>query len=217
MLNYIIKISVALTGLCILAFGVAISVKADLGVSPISCIPYIYSLKLSLTIGQLTIIMNGVFVAAQMLILGRKYSFLHLGQLLAVFFFGICIDGSMLLVSDLTAQAYYLKLLLCLGSCVLIAFGIFLLVTANITYLPADGLAAVIAENFKIEFGRIKVTFDSSMVIIGLISSFAFFMKIIGIREGTIVAALLVGSLVKFYTSRLKFINKLPGLERTNE
>lgn len=205
------RILVAIAGLGIMAFGVAFSIKANLGVSPISCIPYIYSLKLGLTIGELTILMNALFVLAQFLILRKRYTWLHFSQLLAVTVFGFCIDLALYVIGGLNISAYVWQMLLCLLSCLLIAFGVFLLVKANLTYLPGDGFAVVVSDTFKKGFGRIKVSVDSSMVVIGLISSLLFFHRLEGIREGTVIAALLVGSLVKFYSSKIFWLDAWLG------
>lgn len=65
-----------LSGLSIIAFGVAFSVKASLGTSPISSVPYVVSLFTPLTVGTATIIMHCVFLVMQILIL-RKNSAVH--------------------------------------------------------------------------------------------------------------------------------------------
>lgn len=62
-----------LLGLSIMAFGVAFSIKASLGTSPISSVPYVVSLFASLTVGTATIIMHCVFIVMQILILRRDY------------------------------------------------------------------------------------------------------------------------------------------------
>ena len=51
-----------LLGLSIMAFGVAFSIKASLGTSPISSVPYVVSLFAPLTVGTATIIMHCVFI-----------------------------------------------------------------------------------------------------------------------------------------------------------
>jgi len=196
-----------MVGLGVMAFGVAFSVKANLGVSPISCIPFVFSLKLDFSLGELTIMMNTLFVLAQFLILRKRYSLLHLSQLAAVTVFGFCIDLALYVIGDLTVAAYVWQVLVCLLSCALIALGVFLLVKANLTYLPGDGLAVVVSDTFKKDFGKLKVSLDSSMVIIGLVSSFVFLHRPEGIREGTVIAALLVGSLVKFFNSKIYWLD----------
>ncbi|WP_273277744.1 cytidylate kinase family protein [Maribacter polysiphoniae] len=195
--NLPLKIITFCLGLFVMALGVALSVKADLGVSPISCIPYVYSFKLPFTLGTLTIFFNIFLILIQIAILRRNYRLLQLVQLPVVFAFGIFIDISLNLVSDLNVSNYYWKALWCLMGCVVLAFGVFLEVKAKLTYLPGEGLAMAIADTFKKEFGKAKIGIDSSMVIVGLISSFVLLHELQGIREGTIVAAILVGFIAK--------------------
>lgn len=202
---------VNIIGIGVLAFGVAFSIKADLGVSPVSCIPYIYSLKFDLTVGELTILINMLFVLAQFFILRKKFTWLHFAQLASVSVFGYCIDMALYVIDGVNVSTYVLQMLLCLASCVFIAFGIFFLVKANLTYLPGDGLAVAVTDTFKKGFGKVKVLLDISMVIVGLASSLLFFHKLEGIREGTVIAALLVGSLVKFYNSKIFWIDSWLG------
>lgn len=208
------RVPVFLIGIFIMALGVAFSVKADLGVSPISCIPYVYSLKLDYTLGELTIFMNAFLVLGQILLLRRNYQLIQLVQLLTVTVFGFCIDFSVYLISGFNASNYVLQACWCLAGCVFLAFGVFLLVKANLSYLPGDGLAVVVADVFKKDFGKVKVSFDSSMVIIGLVSTFLFLGELRGIREGTVVAALLVGSMVKFFNSKLPIFDTWLGHEK---
>ena len=190
-----------------MAFGVALSVKADLGVSPISCIPYVYSINMPYTLGQLTIVFNIFLMLLQMVVLRKNYRLLQLIQLPVVFAFGLFIDLAMNMLTFLSAPNYVLKAFWCLLSCVVIAFGVFLEVKAKITYLPGEGLAMAIADTFKKEFGKAKISVDSCMVILGIISSFVFLHQLLGIREGTVVAAVLVGFIAKFYSRKLQFID----------
>ena len=60
-------------GLTIMAFGVAFSIKAALGTSPISSVPYVTSTISGLSVGTTTIIMNFMFVLIQIAILRKKY------------------------------------------------------------------------------------------------------------------------------------------------
>ena len=79
-------------GLTIMAFGVAFSIKADLGISPISTVPYVTSLISGLSVGTTTIIMNFLFVLIQIAILRRQYDWFQLVQFPAAIVFGTMID-----------------------------------------------------------------------------------------------------------------------------
>jgi len=219
--NFMKRVFVFVIGLFIMAFGVTFSVKADIGVSPISCVPYIYSLKFPLSIGEFTIILNVLFMIIQIMILRKKYNILQLVQLPAIIVFGYCIDMTMALLENLQATNYIEQLSLCLLACVVLAFGIFLVIKTRLTYLPLEGLVLVISQTFKKEFGKIKISMDSLMVVIGVISSFVFLHELIGIREGSIIAALSIGALIKFFSIKMSFIEKWladePIKEASNE
>ena len=202
------KISVFITGLFIMSAGVALSVKANLGVSPISCVPYIFSVKTPLTMGVLTIIQNILLISIQIVLLRRKYRFFQLIQFPAVLVFGFFIDLLLYLLSPLDTSFYPWQVLLCLLSCAVLAFGIFLIVKAGITYMPGEGLAMAVIEVFHTDFGKTKIGIDSSMLILGLLSSFFLLQRIEGIREGTVASALLVGFLIRVYS------RKLPAFDR---
>jgi uncharacterized membrane protein YczE/cytidylate kinase len=209
--NFLKRLVTFVTGLFIMAFGVALSVKADLGVSPISCIPYIYSVEYPLTMGETTIIFNVLLILMQIILLRKKYRLIQLVQLPVVLVFGFFTDLTLYLVSGITVSNYVWQIALCLLSCIVLGFGVFLEVKAKLTYLAGEGLALAISETFNVEFGKAKIGVDSSMVLGGVISSFALLHHLQGVREGTIVAALLVGYMAKLYGRRLSFVDFLLG------
>ncbi len=208
--NNILKRSVVfLSGLFIMAFGVALSVKANLGVSPISCIPYICSVKYPLTMGETTILFNVLLILLQIILLRKKYKLVQLVQLPVIFIFGFFTDFTLYLVSGINISGYVWQVVLCLLSCATLALGVFLEVKAKLTYLAGEGLALAITDTFRIEFGKAKISIDSSMVIVGVVSSMVLLGQLQGVREGTIASALLVGYLAKLYSRKLSFVDKL--------
>ncbi len=59
------------------------------------------------------------------------------------------------------------------------------------------------------DFGKTKIAFDSSMTIIAAILSFIMFKHLDGVREGTIVAAILVGIYRKTFQKYIGGIEKI--------
>ena len=88
-MNILKRYLLLLVGLSIMAFGVAFSIKASLGTSPISSVPYVVSLFTPFTVGTATIIMHCVFIFIQILILQKRYQLIQLMQLPVAFFFRI--------------------------------------------------------------------------------------------------------------------------------
>lgn len=205
---------VLVIGLFIMAIGVALSIKANLGTSPVSCVPYVYSLGFPMTVGLLSIIVNVLMILLQIVLLRKDYQLIQLVQLPVALIFGFFIDFAMFLLSGLQSSNYIYQWILCLLSCVIIAFGVFLEVKANVTYLAGEGLSIAISKAFHKEFGKAKVGVDASLVIIGVVSSFILLHRLEGIREGTIAAALLVGTIARFYNKNFKFIDSLVSIEK---
>lgn len=85
-INFMKRVVVFIVGLLIMAFGVSFSVKAGIGISPISCVPYIYSLHFPLSIGEFTILLNVIFMIIQITILRKNYKLIQLVQLPALIF-----------------------------------------------------------------------------------------------------------------------------------
>jgi len=203
---------VLLTGLFILTLGIALSVKANLGISPVSSNPYIYSLGFPLTMGMFTVILNIIFILLQMALLRSHYQWIQLLQLPVAMVFGAFTDLALYLVSsDVHVSNYLLQWVFCILGIALVALGIYLQVKAKVIYLAGEGLCLAISKTFHVEFGKVKVGLDCTLVAIGVISSFIFLHELRGIREGTIAAALLVGTTVRLYSSKLKFLDPLLG------
>ncbi|WP_294960409.1 DUF6198 family protein [Sulfurimonas sp.] len=202
------RVAVFILGLFITALGVAVLVKANLGVSPLSSVPYVYSLSTPLSIGELTIILESFFILLQIIILRKNYKLIQLVQLPAVIVFGYFIDFAMLIVVDLNPVLYIEQVFICIFACAVLSFGVFLLLKTHLTNLPIEGFALAVAQTYEKEFGTMKISIDSSMVAFGILSSFALLGQIEGIREGTILAALLVGVLIKLYSTKLPMIER---------
>ena len=203
---------VLITGLFILTLGIALSVKANLGTSPVSSNPYVYSLGFPLTMGMFTVILNIIFILLQMALLRKDYQWIQLLQLPVAMVFGAFTDLALYLVSsNVHVSNYLLQWLFCILSIALVALGVYLQVKARVIYLAGEGLCLAISKTFHLEFGKVKVGLDCSLVAIGVISSFILLHDLKGIREGTVAAALLVGTTVRLYSRKLKFLDPLLG------
>ena len=186
-----------LVGLAIMAFGVAFSIKASLGTSPISSVPYVVSLFAPLTVGTATIIMHCVFILLQILILRKKYHPIQLMQLPVAFFFGYLTDFGVWAVQGITCDHYLQQWLVCLIGIFLVAVGVSLEVKAGVVVLAGEGVVLAICKVLPVKFGYMKVGFDVTLVAIACVLSFVFTGKLQGVREGTVAAALLVGLIAK--------------------
>ena len=207
--NLVRRYIVFLFGLFISSLGVAFVTKASLGTSPISSIPYVLSLKFTPTLGVFTIYFSLFLILLQIIILGKKFNKIDLLQIPVSILFGYFIDISMFLLKWVNSDIYVVKVLYLLIGCVILGFGVYLEVIADVLMLPGESFVRSLTIRFGVDFGITKVCFDASMTVTAGIISFILFNTINGVREGTIVAALIVGLIAKFFGKHLAFLTML--------
>lgn len=206
MKNFFARYGISTLGLIVVALGVGLSIKSNLGIAPLSCIPTVLSLKFThISIGTFTWGFNLLFIILQAFILGRGFSWKHVLQVLPILIFGYLVDGAVWLFDALEAPAtnYLVQILLCLAAVVLTAVGIRLEVVGQGWILPADNCLHVITERTDAKFSTVKVILDVALVAITVILALVFFGLFTGngetvvIREGTLIQAILTGLCMK--------------------
>ncbi len=206
------RLFLLLSGLFIMAFGVALSVKANLGTSPISSLPYVLSLIFPWSMGVFTMLMNSLLVLSQVFLLKRDFRLPQLLQFPIVLLFSVFTDWTLALVAARHyVNGYPQQLALCLLGAVVVAFGVFLEVKAKLSYMAGEGVVIAVVRVFKREFGKVKIGFDCTLVALALICSLAMLHEVRGIREGTVLAALLVGFVIRLFNRHLKFVDRWVG------
>lgn len=200
---------VFLIGLFVNSLGVSLITKADLGTSPISSIPYVLSLNFPMTLGQFTIFFSLFLILLQFLILRKNFKAEHLLQIPISILFGYFIDLTMILLEFVTPHQYAAKIIYLLIGCIILGFGVYIEVLANVAMLPGESFVRAVSSTWNTEFGTTKVCFDVSMTVIAAALSFLFIYHLDGVREGTIIAALLVGFLARMFGRLLSFVEPL--------
>ena len=199
--NYAVRFPVYIIGLFIKTLGVSMSVKSNLGVSPVSSIPYTITCITGLEMGKATILFHIVLVLLQVLILRSAFQMKNLLQVVVGILFGYFTTFSNYLFSFLpSTDNLVIRMLLMLFSTVLIAIGIFFYLPADILPLAGEGAMKAISDKTDIVFSKVKMGFDISMVVISLISCLLILRKLGSVGVGTIVAAVLVGAVLGVLT-----------------
>lgn len=185
-----------------MAIAVALSKLAGLGTSPISSIPNVISLMTSLTIGQVTIIFMIVLIALEALVLRRQFSPWACLQLIPSVIFGTLIDAFTHWLGWLPLTTYGSQLLATVLSIFILAWGVFFEVNSKTIVMAGEGIASALAIATRREFPRVKVWCDVTMVVVAVVIALLGLHGLIGVREGTILSALITGRLVSLYTQR---------------
>lgn len=198
-----------LFGLFVNGLGVSFITKAGLGTSPITSIPYTLSLGFTPTVGMFTLFFNILLVIIQVILLRRNFKLQNLLQLPIIALFSFFIDLTMSLLGFIQPETYILKVISLIIGCLILGFGVFMEMVANVAMLPGEATVRAVSDVFSTDFGKTKIAFDSSMTVVAAIMSFIMFKHLDGVREGTIVAAILVGFIARLFKKYIGGIEKI--------
>ena len=198
-----------LVGLFVNSLGVSLITKANLGTSPISSIPYVLSLNFPFTLGNFTIFFSIFLIVLQLIILRKNFKLEHILQIPVSIIFGYFIDLTMILFSWVNPEAYIMKIVYLLIGCLILGVGVYMEVLADVVMLPGESFVRAIVLTWKTNFGTTKICFDVSMSVIAAVLSFIFAGRLAGVREGTVIAALLVGFIARLIGKKLVFLKDM--------
>ena len=198
-----------LVGLFVNSLGVSLITKANLGTSPISSIPYVLSLNFPFTLGNFTIFFSIFLIVLQLIILRKNFKLEHILQIPVSIIFGYFIDLTMILFFWVNPEAYIMKIVYLLIGCLILGVGVYMEVLADVVMLPGESFVRAIVLTWKTNFGTTKICFDVSMSVIAAVLSFVFAGRLAGVREGTVIAALLVGFIARLIGKKLVFLKDM--------
>lgn len=196
-----------------MGLGVALVTISDLGTSAISSLSFVSSLILPLSFGVLTMLMNFSFIIIQKLMMGKDFPKIQYLQILVAPIFGFSIDIGMFLFSPLETSVYYQRIIMILIGCCIMAISIVLQLKADVVKNSGEGLVKVISMKINKDFSAVKTAFDITLVLISVVLSLIALGQVEGIREGTVLAAVLVGPLTKVFRNLFASFKKEMPIE----
>ena len=194
--QFAIRILIYCLGLMLIAFGVALSVNSDLGVSPVNSLPYVISVILGKPMGPIVTINFCLYIVLQAIILRREFRLINLTQIIFSTLFGYFVDFAKLMVGDFVLPGYFGRLVMLAVSIVVIALGVLLYMDVQLMPMPMEGLSSTIAIKMNKPFPTMKIVIDTLVMLVSLVLSLVFLRRLDGIREGTIISALTIGAVV---------------------
>ena len=191
-------------GLFLITLGVGLSIKSNLGSTPVSSIPYTLNVIWGIEIGVATVIFHTMLVITELILLRRAFKPKHFLQVPVGILFGFFTTISVNLVNLLPDTSNIILIaIMVLVSTFLVALGLFFYVPTNIVPLSVEGITQAIAIVSNQPFTKVKVCFDVSVVVLSFVLCFIFTGVIGGsVGIGTIFSAIFVGI-------TLKYINKV--------
>lgn len=205
-----------MVGLCFSAFASALSRHSQLGVSPLTSVANLMSYAVpSVSFGTWLFIWNCLLVIAQIAVLRREYDKVQLLQIPMSLIFGAMTDLAVFLTGSIPVESYFSRFVILTISIFLSAVGVCIAVTADVLMNSGEALVAAVAKKVPMRFGTIKICFDIFYVILAVIMCLLLLNgKIVGIREGTVLAAVFTGAIVNLILPSIrKMCFKLTGIK----
>ena len=197
----LLRVVILLVGLVIAHLGVTLFLLADLGADPFNVLIQGLFRTLSSHVSLPFLTHGNVHMAICFLIilvlLVVDRSYVKIGTLLCMICGGPIIDVFSWLLSPLFAvvPAMAFKVAMLAVGCVILAFGMTMVIKSDAGTGPNDLVAVVISDKSRQKFSIIRVIVDFSFVVIGFLLGGHF-------GVGTIICAFLVGPVAGFFLPR---------------
>lgn len=188
----IYRLGTYIIGIILVSLGIVLCVKCELGVSPISSVPYVLGFLTPLTFGTLTMLFHFCNSIIQYILEKELINVKVLLQVPVAFLFGIIIDFFKNIMS-FTVENIIFKILLMIMSVIFTAIGMHFMLSMQLVQNPPDGTVNIIAHLLNKNVGRIKVYYDFIMVIISVALGAVFLHDLKGFGVATIISAIFVG------------------------
>ena len=188
-------------GLFIASMGVAFSTKAGLGTSPVASVPYSISLVSSLlSFGGWLNLLSVVQIITQVAVLKGKCNFTEIAiQTVLAFVYGYLTNLSVWLIRGISVTGYPVQFLFMLLGCAILALGIWIQLKGGVAMLPGEAMNRAISKVSGKRYENVKIFFDILYIAVSALICLLFLGRLEGVREGSIIAAVLVGSIIKVY------------------
>lgn len=186
------RVLILLVGLTIAHLGVTLFILADLGSDPFNVLVQGIFRTIGnlldwsfITHGRVHIVICFIIILA---LLAVDRSYIKIGTILCMIFGGPIIDVFTVVLAPVFAitDSFVFKLLMLALGCVILAYGMTIVIKSDAGTGPNDLVAVVISDKLKKKFSIVRIIVDLSFVIIGFVLGGS-----LGI--GTIICAFCVG------------------------
>ncbi|MBQ8612203.1 MAG: hypothetical protein IJ412_10935 [Oscillospiraceae bacterium] len=192
--DILLRVIILMAGLTVAHLGVTLFILADLGTDPFNVLVQGIFRTLALpllTHGRVHILIC-LLIIAVLLLTDRSY--IRIGTLLCMAFGGPIIDGFTLLLTPLAAVSQHIvfRIVMNLLGCVILAYGMTIVIRSEAGTGPNDLVAVVISDKTKKKFSTVRIITDLAFVGIGWALGGS-------VGLGTVLCAFCVGPVAGFF------------------
>ena len=199
--------------ICIIGMGIALSIKAGIGLGPYDALSTTLSNISLIKVGTITIIINGTCILLQILLLGKNFNKFQYLQVIVIFVLGYVINMFYYNVFTFEVNSYIQRVLLFILATAICGFAVGAIMNINVVYTALEGFLDALAIKTNGDFLKYRWGFDVIAVVMCLLLSYIFNSEYI-IREGTIIALIIfspiLGVSMKFQYPYFKKWGLLP-------
>lgn len=189
----------------VMSFGVVLTVKAQMGASPIVSLPNVLSGVVGMSLGTTVFIVYFILILIEWaLIRDRSRILLTLSQLPFTMLFSVFVDLIIWMLGGWVVSGPVEQWVLVIVGTAIIGFGCVLEIDANISMLADDGLVLAISQVTKVRLDKVMIIFDICFVASAFIVSYVAFHDFVGVGWGTIFAGITLGLFVRLFTKVVK-------------
>lgn len=189
-------------GAFLIAFGVVLNTRCDMGTSTVNCIPLVFSEVSGMTLGQGCMLLYAIDIVIQIVVF-RKFTVRMALQIPFTFVMGMLVDIYDYLISsgilwffqnpDIAMGIFMLVL-----GIVLTGVGVSMIMSMNFVPNPPDGCTQALCKITGLPFGRGKWLNDAIRLIIAVALGLLLAGQIIGVGIGTVVCVFTIGNICQF-------------------
>ncbi|MEV6071214.1 DUF6198 family protein [Nocardia sp. NPDC052001] len=187
-------------GIYILTLGLSLAVRAGIGISPQSSLTRTMTLVLPpLTQGNFNLILEIIMLIATFLVSPKTFRAANLLAMIPALILALLLDFNLSLTTWIHLGSYPPKLVLLFFADAMLAFGLFLMIRANLVLMPIDMFVNTLQQKTGWKWGNIKTAFDCTLLALSATIGLLCLGAPHFIREGTIINAILVGQYIRLY------------------
>lgn len=191
--------SIYALGMLLLAIGVTLSTRTNLGSSPITSVPYCLSYILDWKIGDATLLVYSTFVivevACHLKMKEKRTVIKDILQIPVCVIFTRFMNLFAGMVPEMTGR-FWIQITAQLIAILLIGTGMVLALNVRLIPNPADGIIQTLADFTGKKMGTVKNIADAICVTITLVTGYLCTGRIVCVGIGTVMAMILVGRVV---------------------
>ncbi len=184
----IIRWSAFFIGIAVMAFGIALTIKAELGLAAWDVLHVGLMLNFGLTIGSWSVIVGFFILAVSSLLIKRLPK---IGAFLNMLFVGLFIDLYLYLPIIVTPQSFAKQLIMLIAGIIVFGIGLGLYISSDFGAGPRDALMLALTELTKFKVQHVRFVLELFVLCIGWLLGGPVFI-------GTVIITVMIGPVVGF-------------------